>query len=238
MEAQLLHQVRLLKAGLLVLASAVAFLAFGGRGPGGESPAAPEKAVFDEIEVRRITVVDPHGARRVVLAHDAPPSIYRGKSLPRQGSPGMATAIFYDERGDEIGGIAFGKGPDGRGGEMISFDYSRLPLDGIKMGLDETTEGGGAYLILRDAPPADLDVDLPEYLAEIERKQPGEQTKKFAAHARTRIRLSTEGNDAEVVLTDTRGKKRIIIGVDREDRASIRILDADGKVVARIPDGR
>jgi hypothetical protein len=66
---------------------------------------------------------------------------------------------------------------------------------------------------------------------------PGEQMKTFAAHARTRIRLSTEGKEAEVVLTDTQRMKRIIIGVDREDRASIRVLDADGKVVARIPEG-
>jgi hypothetical protein len=50
-----------------------------------------------------------------------------------------------------------------------------------------------------------------------------------------RIRISNPARNAEIVLSDTKGKGRILLRVTNDDRAYLEILDADGKVVFRAP---
>jgi hypothetical protein len=235
METELRKQVRSLRRTLAVLALVVAALVVDRlRGTPAWAGPAPGKAVFDEVEVRRLTVVGPGGKRRLVLTPDVLPSVYKGREFHRQASPGTASILFFDEAGDEVGGIAFGKDRDGQS-EVISFDYSRLPLDGIKMGLAETARGGGCFLLMRDAPPPDVRADPDRLQQELRSGKPGAEVEKFRRHGHNRIALGTEDRTASVVLTDTHGRKRVVLAVDRDDRPRIEVLDGDGKVIARLP---
>ncbi|MEU6721906.1 hypothetical protein ABZ897_61620 [Nonomuraea sp. NPDC046802] len=41
---------------------------------------------------------------------------------------------------------------------------------------------------------------------------------------------------AFLVLSDSRGRPRIVLEIDGDDRPSIKVLDASGQVVSRLPD--
>lgn len=53
----------------------------------------------------------------------------------------------------------------------------------------------------------------------------------------SRIMLSNRNRNASLEITDTAGKPRIRIGVDANDVPKVEILDAEGKVVGRLPQG-
>jgi hypothetical protein len=237
MEEQLRRQaceIRRLKVGLASLALVVAVLTVG-KLPLGEVAADPKKPTFDEIDVRRLNVVDPKGGRRIALAYDAPPGVWRGKPVPCAAGAGAATILFYADRGDEVGGLLFGRNAGGQG-EVLSLDYSHLPIDGAKIGLFEEAKGGGAFVLLKAAPPAGLALDVGKMLEEAKAGESGPNLKTYLAHNHDRISLTTAGRDAAVVLADTQGRKRIVVVVDKNDQARIEVLDAEGKVVARLPE--
>ena len=77
---------------------------------------APEKMKFDEIDVARINIVEKDGTVKMVISNKerAPDAIIGGKAYPRQGgnSPGI---IFFNDKGDECGGLVFAG--DDRGGK-------------------------------------------------------------------------------------------------------------------------
>jgi len=50
--------------------------------------------------------------------------------------------------------------------------------------------------------------------------------------------MSTKNKDASFSLHDTNGNKRIIFSVDKNDVASIEMLDADGNITFSIPNSR
>ena len=56
-----------------------------------------------------------------------------------------------------------------------------------------------------------------------------------AAH--TRIAIQNQNEDAQILLADTQGRDRIRLMVDRKGEARIEVLDAQGKVTFRAPEG-
>ena len=75
-----------------------------------------KKASFDEIDVKRINVVEPDGPVRLVIADKShfPGLILKGKEYPHDRQ--TAGMLFFDDEGTEDGGLIFGgrKEKDGK----------------------------------------------------------------------------------------------------------------------------
>src|SRR3546814_16928154 len=74
----------------------------------------PPKAVFDEISVKRINIVEPGGKYRLVLANSErfPGLFMEGKEYKHHSRDGGGMLFFHDE-GDEVGGLTFASNPVG-----------------------------------------------------------------------------------------------------------------------------
>lgn len=107
METKLQKDVRFLKvyAAVTTLLCAVFFLtAFAFQ---------DQRQKFEEIDVERINVVEKDGKLRMVIsnAQRQHPGIVDGKIIPRKdGRP--AGMIFFNERGDETGGLCLAETDD------------------------------------------------------------------------------------------------------------------------------
>src|SRR5207253_1436168 len=122
MENKLEREVRFLKAyaAIATLACAVLVLtAFTLR-------SARQK--FEEIEVERINVVEKDGKLKMVISNKERqhPGVVDGKTIPRQGGrpPGM---LFFNEKGDECGGLVFDG--DQQDGQYASLTFDKFRQD-------------------------------------------------------------------------------------------------------------
>jgi hypothetical protein len=68
----------------------------------------PKKASFDEIDVKRINLIEPDGTLRMVMSDKAhfPGLIVKGKEYPHDRQ--TAGMLFFDDEGTENGGLIFG----------------------------------------------------------------------------------------------------------------------------------
>src|SRR5258708_15432141 len=77
-----------------------------------------KKVTFDEIEVKRINVVEPDGTLRLVISDKAhfPGLIVKGKEYPHE-TRKTTGILFFDDEGTENGGLTFGgmKDKSGKG---------------------------------------------------------------------------------------------------------------------------
>jgi hypothetical protein len=170
------------------------------------------RETFNEIQVRRIDVVEPDGTLRMVISdHDLMPGvIVKGKESARVDRP-EAGVLFYNDEGSENGGLIFG-GHRNEKGEIVN--------SGVSLSFDKY---GQARQIVQLAGVDDKD-------------------DKFAGLAvndqNRRIWVGRREDDASVVsLMDAKGKKRIVMQVTADGTASLDFLDAEGHIVRRlIPD--
>jgi len=95
------------------------------------------KAVFPkaipkqtELTVQRINIVDASGKSRLVISNkdQFPPPIVGGEIFKRAISP--AGIVFYDENGNEIGGIASSEAKPGKLTSLV-FDFSNADAIGL-----------------------------------------------------------------------------------------------------------
>lgn len=79
---------------------------------------AGERTKFDEIDVARKNVVEKDGTVKMVISNKerAPDAIIRGKTYPRQGG-NSSGIIFFTDKGDECGGLAFSGDDRGEKGD-------------------------------------------------------------------------------------------------------------------------
>lgn len=180
---------------------------------------ASHSAAFDTLKVQRIDVVDPDGKIRLVIANKArlPGVAARGKTYPNGSRSIQDTAglIFYDTNGDETGGLAFARLRDEDMANM-TFDYTYQPTDGIRIVRRESADG------MRWQAGFDIFDRRPYKPGDIESSQ-GIQ----------RISLADKNHDAQLVISDTEGRPRIRIGVDKTGKPRIEMLDTNGKPVYR-----
>ena len=169
---------------------------------------------LDTLTVRRIDVVDPDGKIRFVIANrDRFPSLVaRGKVYPQRSIHSAAGMVFYNEDGDETGGLAIAKLRDEDIANM-TFDYAWQPTDGISVIRRESADGKHwqAGFGISDRRPF----------------QPGPIA---SSQGVPRIALIDKDQTAQLVISDPQGRPRIRIGVDASGQPQIQTLKADGKV--------
>jgi len=209
--------------------------------------AAPEKAKFKEMDVQRINVVEPDGTLRMVIANKAlqPQAIFRGKEYPhpnpkaRQG----AGIVFYNDEGTESGGLQFGGYRESNGDILSSNHFSFDQYEQDQAVVIENNQFGakkGAGIAINDLPDRSLLEDLGP-LNKIRALPAGEQETAMKAYLAThslganRISIG-RGDDgtAALALADATGKPRLVMTVEANGAASLKFLDADGKVIGEM----
>ena len=125
-----------------------------------------QKQKFEEIDVERINIVEKDGKLRMVISNSARqhPGIVNGKIIERKSprSPGM---IFFNQLGDEMGGLVFGD--DGSNGHFGSLTWDKVRNDQT-LGFRHLENNEGTYqtgLEMWQQPNIPSDVMIAKYEA-------------------------------------------------------------------------
>ncbi len=237
METKLQRDVRFLKAYSILITLILGVIAFS------SISQANQKNKFEEIDVERINIVEKDGKLKMVISNGARqhPGVVDGKTLARKRSAGM---LFFNEKGDECGGLAFdGDQKDGKGNASALLAFDRFRQDqtvAIQYG-----ESNGRYfagLRVWDRPETSLGPVI-EKLTEIEKMSAGpektaamEKLIQIAGPAAERVMVGRDREHAAVVLlNDVKGKPRIKLSVDAAGAAKLEFLDEAGKVTYSLP---
>lgn len=230
---QILKELRFLKLYAMVSTAAIAvllFSAFSGQ---------EVRRSFGEIDVERINIVEKDGTLRMVISNQERqhPGIVNGKVIERTHPrpPGM---IFFNHLGDEMGGLVFGdNGGKGHWGQL-SFDKVR---NDQTIGFRHLEGDDGEYasaLVVWQQPDIPSDVVQKKYQAA--RSLPDEDARKAALQAMRdnneltseRLFLGKGRNDASLlVLSDIKGRPRLVMQVTAEGEARLDFMDEGGNVV-------
>ena len=165
------------------------------------------KESFEEISVKRINIVDDQGIARIVISNKEkiPNPIIAGKEYQRQMKP--AGIIFYDEKGDEVGGIALSTINNKSGLRALALDYANADAIGFLSQDDLDGDNFRAGILINDK-------DLSG--------KPGANI--------SRMKLMTENGNAGLIINDAEENPRIKIMVDSIGQPIIQTIDLDGKI--------
>lgn len=198
---------------------------------------------FEEINVERINIVEKDGQLRMVISNKERqhPGIVNGKVIERTypRPPGM---IFFNQLGDEMGGLVFGEnGGDGhfgsltfdkvRGDQTIGFRYLES---------DNGTYTTGLEIWQQPNIPGDIKNAKYQEAAAIE----DEAARDSAIQVlRDNLELTSQrlflgkwrNNKTALVMSDIKGNPRIMMTVTAEGTAKLEFLDESGKVIHSLP---
>lgn len=213
-------------------------------------PSVPPVLAVERLEIR-----EPDGKLAFVLANSQRPAVatidgqilMEGQEEERR-NPNF---IFFDGKGDEVGGMMFATREDADG-----FGINRgLTLDGYKQ--DQTvvlfhqqdSEGASSGLRIVNRP---RDRSLLESIAELglepgATREESRQAIMAIPEDRREERLrelfgaervflgSTRNDEATLTLRDGEGRPRITLEVPAEGEPSIQVLDDEGRTVLQLP---
>lgn len=210
----------------------------------------------DVLTVERLEIVEPDGSLAMVLANSQRPAVatvdgqvlMESQEEERRGVPSI---IFFDGKGDEVGGMLFGV-RETPGGYLavrhLSLDANNQDQT-VVLAHYQDPEGSTSGLTITDRPAQSLLDSLAQLGlsagASREQLQAAiEQLPEDGREARLRELFgtgraflgSTRGGEASLTLRDGEGRRRIVIEAPGDGEPSIRILDAEGAVVLRLPE--
>jgi hypothetical protein len=203
-----------------------------------------ESARFAQIDVERINVVNPNGKVEMVLANRSrlPRAIVNGREFPEDRlKPGI---IFYNEAGDESGGLIFDGKLDAKGNPAAGMHFSMDRFGGDQQLALGHYEGGGFMETGLHVYDRGLVKDYEPLFQEYQRTPAGPEKdalkKKWAeagGEQRTRAFVGrTRGKSAAVILADSKGKPRIMMLVTPEGQPMLNFMDDSGKVIQSLPE--
>jgi len=236
------RQIRILRAYTLVSTTLLGILAVTA------FQRASDKTRFEEIDVERINLVEKDGRVRLVIANDgrSPAVVLSGKTLGKPG--GRAGMIFYNDEGDESGGLVFG-GRKVNGvvsaGEHLSFD--RYGQDQVIVLAYQEEEGKHSQgLTIVDRPPQtyieinarrDTIRQMPEGPAKEAAWKQWALWQGGAPFGAPRLFVGRDTRKAALVdLKDQYGRSRLRLAVDSLGAARIEFLNDSGRVTLRVPE--
>jgi hypothetical protein len=203
------------------------------------------------LDLERINIRNPDGSLALAIAGKGrlPAPMMDNKMFPAELSEGRTSTaglIFFNESGDEVGGMIWGglKTASGYDASVhLSFDQWKndqvVTLDYLDDG-KSSRAGLGIVDRPRDFPLTEL-IALQQRLA----AATGAQREELARHMEElqkagklgvrRIFLGSEDQSASLRMKDTHGRERIRLTVDARDVARLEFLDERGTVVATYP---
>jgi hypothetical protein len=198
---------------------------------------------FTEIDVERINIVEPGGELRMVISNQARqhPGIRGGDTIPRD-APRPPGLLFFDQAGDEMGGLVFGD--NGGRGHFGSLTFDRV-LGDQTIGIRHLESDAGPYssgLSMWHQPR----LSLAELATRVERLRamPGAAERDAEINAlleagewtARRVFLGKGRDDvAALELADGLGRPRLRLRVTPAGDPSIEFLDENGEVTRRFP---
>jgi hypothetical protein len=224
-------------AGSIALVGVLALAAF---------KKASEPVKFQEIAVERINIVEPDGTLRMTISDAArsPGWVFHGKPYP--GRPKGAGMIFFNDEGEEDGGIGFGgrkaNGAVTAEGGMAFDQYDQDEAVTLRYEQEDGKSRRGLSVTDRAE-----DVPITAMLAkrDVIRAMPAgpardSALKSFAYNnghpiAARRVFAGRDPDRSAVVnLSDPQGRPRLRLVVDSSGSASIQFLDTEGHVTKSV----
>jgi len=199
-----------------------------------------KKSAFDEIDVRRINLVEPDGTLRMVIADKAhfPGLIVKGKEYPHDRQ--TAGMLFFNDEGTENGGLIFG-GMKGKGGKVqsyghLSFDqYMGDQVTVLNAEQEDGQQHSGIQFVDEPDIPMDLVTDALQLPVELSKKRLREiYSGKNKPQQRVYLGRKTDHATA-LELKDTQGRDPIVMTVAADGSPSLQFLDEQGKVIRQFP---
>jgi hypothetical protein len=211
-----------------------------------------QKRRFAEIDVERINVVEKDGKLRLTISNAArlPDPIIGGKSYPLRGGTGAGSAglIFFNDDGNENGGLAFGGRKTANGyranghmtfdqfdqDETVSFTYSDVDgraraglsiADRSEIPIKHFADSAMAFQGLPDGP------EKTRKLQQLRDSPIGQAGRSFQ-----RVWVGKmPDKSATIQLGDRAGRPRVRLTVDSTGVASLEFLDETGRATRRYP---
>ncbi len=235
MDNKILKQVKYLKiyTGLLTLAFvALLIVAFTNPGNG--------KKKFKEITAQRINIVSPKGKLRMVISNSkmqSPGRINGKKVKPRKRPPGM---IFFNEEGDEVGGLIY-HGHEGSN-KGLAFSVDQYNNDQImQLRYLESKNGKREYGLQfwdrDDNLPILRKINIMDSLQALDysRKKINKTLRKMndgkPVAAQRMFVGENRNHQVGLFIKDKEGRKRVEIYVNKQNKVRMKFLDEDGNVV-------
>ncbi|MDR3606005.1 MAG: hypothetical protein P4M08_01340 [Oligoflexia bacterium] len=198
---------------------------------------------FGEIDVERINIIEADGKLRMVLSNKVRqhPGTMDGITYDERRGQRPPGLMFFNEKGDEAGGLVFdgntGKGQGGsltfdkfRGDQTIQFIHEEGPDGSYFAGLKMNDQ---------NMPLNDL-VNRQKEIAKLPTKE--DQNAAYRAlrdqglHMTERLRIGKDFDKSSIIkMRDSMGKTRIELKVETNGNAKLNFLDERGKVIYSLP---
>ncbi|EJL72045.1 hypothetical protein [Chryseobacterium populi] len=195
---------------------------------------------FEEIDVERINVIEKDGTLKMVISNKKrqhPGMVNNKEFKPREREAGL---IFFNELGDECGGLVYGADKDGSG-MVYSVDQKNtdqiMQLQYMEGGSDKKNRTYGLKLWDR---PDDFPLeDIIKFEDSLKKLNDPAASKKAYGKLRKEGKLTTErffagktgDGDVGLFLKDSNGRIRLKIYVDKNNQTHIDKLDENGQIV-------
>ena len=236
MNSKLEKEVRFLKVYTIASTLVFTFLLFAAFKSG-------QNQRFEEIDVERINIVEKDGSLKMVISNQERqhPGIANGKEIKRT-SPRPPGMIFFNQVGDEMGGLVFGE--NGENAHWGGFTFDKFGGDQT-MGFRYLESQNGSYSsglqmwqqpkITGEEMRAKID-SVQEIKDQGQRKAAWQTLRKKGELTTDRLFLGKNRDDYTVlVMQDIVGKPRIQMYVTPEGEAKLEFLDENGEVMYSLP---
>lgn len=209
----------------------------------------PGRQRFGEIDVERINVIEPDGTIRLAISNKArfPDPVVGGKSYPLRSGAKRAGMIFFNDEGNENGGLVYAGQKTTTGyGAVASLTFDQFDQDeAIALGYNDANGRRSTNLTFAERsnrpiqPCADSVYRAMQIADTAERgrrvsRLRGTCAADLASTPRLTLGTST-AKASSIVLSDRAGKPRLRLSVDSVGAPRIELLDAAGNVTSRLP---
>lgn len=239
METKLRRDVRFLKAYSIVITLLLGVIAFSAISQ------ANQKQRFGEIDVERINIVEKNGALKLVISNKEqfPDPIIDGKSYPLRQGGKTAGMLFYNDKGDECGGLSFsGQEKDGtrRAGAGLLFDqFNQDQTIGITYSENDGRRAAGLNVWDRPDTPIGQMIERLQTIQKMpdgpEKTQALQKFRETSGVAQRVFVGKTREKAAVLALSDPHGRPRLQLMVDAQGAPKLEFLDEKGAVVYLLP---
>ncbi|UCF20453.1 MAG: hypothetical protein JSU87_03325 [Gemmatimonadota bacterium] len=210
-----------------------------------------DRVRFTEVDVERLNIIGTNGQPVLVLANRRliPGPSMSGKQYPAAVADGrdlVSGMIFFNEQGDEVGGLIFNGIPKDSGYSAVghlSFDQWKQNQVVALQYIDGGTSRRAGLNVWDRPTDVTMDEQLDRGLRMMEATGAERDSLRAAAAAARargeygvqRLFVGSRDRTAQLVLRDTEGRVRVRLYVDSTDVARLEFLDESGRTVAAYP---